>query len=215
MIWSDEALIRIGHDSRRRRVIRPIGKGLQKPYVQPTFKSNQVTIMVWAWFCADRIGPILTLARGGIGAVEYMKILYDGLLSMIDDLLGEPVDPDTIRVANENSLLFMHDNAPCYKDHRVGDLLQKHSIPVMCWPPQSPDLNPIENLWPGLKHHFHKRFLELGLCPSTNVAAIEKYCRMIRESWTEVDRKLLQRLIESMPGRVAAVIAANGGSTKY
>jgi len=46
-------------------------------------------------------------------------------------------------------------------------------------------------------------------------AAIAQYSKMIRETWTEVDQGFLHRLIESMPDRVAAVIAANGGSTKY
>jgi len=155
--------------------------------------------MVWSWFCGDRIGPILTLDRGGIGAVKYMKILYDGLLSMIPELTGWPVDPDTIRVADKCSLLFMHDNAPCHKDHRVHDLLQKHGIPVMCWPPQSPDLNPLENVWPDFKHRFHRRFRALGTHLSMSSAAIAQYGKIVQESWAEVHLEFLQQLIESMP----------------
>jgi len=92
VIWSDKSLIRIGHDSRRRRIIRPTGKGLQEQYLLLSFKSNQVTIMVWAYFCGERIGPILTLNKGGIGTVEYMDILSDGLMPMIDDLLEQLSD---------------------------------------------------------------------------------------------------------------------------
>ena len=102
--------------------------------------------MVWICFSGDRIGPILAFSKGGIGAVKYMKILHDRLLSMIDNILGQPVDPDTIRVVNESSLLFMHDNALYYKDHWVSKFFQEHSISIMCWPPQSPDLNPLENV---------------------------------------------------------------------
>ena len=100
--------------------------------------------MVWACFCGNKIRPILPLHQGGIGAVEYMEILSGGLMSIIDDLLGHLADQDTIRVVDENSLLFMHDNAPCHRDRRVSKLLHKYSIPVMHWPPQSPDLNPLE-----------------------------------------------------------------------
>jgi len=85
----------------------------------------------------------------------------------------------------------------------------------MSWPSQLLDLNPLENRWPGLKHRFHKRFMELALCRSTNVAAIEKYCGMIHEAWTEVDQKLLQGLIESMTERVVAVIAAKDRLIDY
>ena len=215
MIWSDESLIRIGHDSRRHRVIRPVGKGLEERYLLLSFKSNQVTIMVWACFCGERIGPILTLNKGGIGAVEYMEILSRGLMPMIDELLEQPADQDTIRVADKNTLIFMHDNVPCHKDHRVSEFLQKHSISIMCWPPQSPDLNPLEHVWPDLKHRFYKRFIKLRTCPSTSSAAIAQYSEMIRKAWAEVDREFLCRLIGSMPERVAAVIAANGGHMKY
>ena len=66
-----------------------------------------------------------------------------------------------------------------------------------------------------IKHRFYKRFIELGACPSMSSAAIAQYSKMIQKAWAEVDRRFLYRLIESMPDRVAAVIAANGRSTKY
>jgi len=53
--------------------------------------------------------------EGRIGADEYEDIVYDALFSLIDDLLEPPEDPDTIHVANENTFVFMQDNAPCHK----------------------------------------------------------------------------------------------------
>ena len=102
--------------------------------------------MVWTCFCGDRIGPILPLHQGSIGAVEYMAILSDGLMSMIDDLLGHVANQDMIRVVDENSLLFMHDNALYHQDRWVSKLLYKYSISIMHWPLQSSNLNPLENV---------------------------------------------------------------------
>jgi hypothetical protein len=74
-----------------------------------------------------------------------MDILYDRLLSMVDDLLQLPEGTDTVEVADENTLLLMHCNAPCHKTGDVRDL-QENNIPVMTWPANPPDLNPIKNL---------------------------------------------------------------------
>ena len=102
--------------------------------------------MIWECFSGTRIGPLLTFEQGGIGSDEYMDILYDRLLSIVDDLLQLPEDSNTIEVADENTLLFMYDNAPCHKTEEVCELPQENNIPVMVWSANSPDLNPIENL---------------------------------------------------------------------
>ena len=179
VIWSNEALIRIGHDSKRHRIIRSIHAGLQECYLLPSLKLNQVTIMVWICFCGNKIGPIFAVNQGEIGAVEYIEMLPDGLVLMIDDLLKKPVDQDTICFANENSLVFMQNNAPCHRGHQVFKFLQDCSVPVMCRPAQSPNLNLLKNVWPDLKHWFYKRFIDHRLHPSTFSAAVAQYIKIM------------------------------------
>jgi len=153
--------------------------------------------------------------EGGIGANEYEDILYDRLFSLIDDLLEPPKDAETIQVANENTFLFMQDNASCHKAQEVLDFLAEYQVPVIQWPAQSPDLNPIENLWTEFKAAFHKRFMELFNHPSKSLEARYRYAEVLNEVWYTIGQDLVDRLIESMPRRVQAVIEAHGGWIKY
>ena len=73
------------------------------------------------------------------------------------------------------------------------------------WPPYSPDLNPIENLWADLK----KR-VERHNC--TNVVALES---AVRFEWKETSKELCQKLVGSMPKRIALLFELNGAPTGY
>src|SRR5271169_340775 len=77
VIWSDESSIWIGVNPRRRWVIRRKGERLNPQYVEKSFKSAQVKVMVWACFTGERLGPLIVCNEGGIGAEEYEDILYD------------------------------------------------------------------------------------------------------------------------------------------
>lgn len=69
--------------------------------------------------------------KGRIGVDEYKDILYNGLFSLINNLLEPPEDAETIQVADENTFVFMQDNALCYKATDVLDFLEEHRVPVM------------------------------------------------------------------------------------
>ena len=101
--------------------------------------------MVWAYFSGDRLGPLIVCDEGGIGGNEYEDILYSRLFSLIDNILQLP-ESDTIQIADKNTFLFMQDNALCHKAECILKFLAENHVPVMEWPAQSPNLNPLENL---------------------------------------------------------------------
>lgn len=75
----------------------------------------------------------------------------------------------------------------------------------MNWPPQSPDLNPIEQLWDHLDRLLRKD------PPSSARNAWLKLSKL----WSEIEPITLETYVHSMRRRCLAVIEANGGHTKY
>lgn len=89
---------------------------------------------------------------------------------------------------------------------QIKDFLSEIGVLAMDWPGNSPDLNPIENLWHILKVRVTKKK------PRT----LRDLDRIIEEVWyTGISAETLQNLTNSMPDRIQAVIKNKGGSTKY
>ncbi len=59
-------------------------------------------------------------------------------------LLRDTIIPKLAAVSHP--MVFMQDNAPYHKSRIVMDFLAENNIETLDWPPQSPDMNPIENL---------------------------------------------------------------------
>ena len=82
-----------------------------------------------------------------------------------------------------------------------------HDIQVFDWPPQSPDLNPIEHLWNYLK----RRLASYEHVPTS----MRQLWERIEVEWDKIPVEECLKLIETMPDRISAVIKAKGRHTKY
>jgi len=85
----------------------------------------------------------------------------------------------------------------------------------MEWPEQSPDLNPIENLWGDFKVRFHKRFVDMFDHPSKNLEARYQYGEVVQDVWCNQGMEIVDALVKSMPKRCQLVIEAEGRWIKY
>jgi transposase len=114
----------------------------------------------------------------------------------------------------EHNSIYMHDNASIHSAYIVQDWLRDEAIEIMDWPPYSPDLNPIENLWKQLKDEIIRAHPEL-ITMGNSDQAMGYLIDCAKEAWEALKEDMLNKLAEGMQKRVDAVKAANGWYTKY
>ena len=85
----------------------------------------------------------------------------------------------------------------------------------MEWPLRSPDMNLIKNLWAHLKLELHRRYPDTATLRGSPGYIRQVLSERLHEVWWSIGEEVLDRLIESMPHRVQALIDARGWYTDY
>jgi transposase len=195
VVFSDETKVnRYGSDGRK-WCWKQRGALLPSHQVSPTVKHGGGSLMVWGCFMAQGVGNLVRI-DATMDRHVYLQILQEDLLGSLD---WYGVD--------KTKIVFQHDNDPKHTSNIVTAWLANEHIEVLDWPPQSPDLNPIEHVW----RHFK---MELAKHP-TMATSMHELWERAEEAWNKIPTELLVHLIESMPEGIATVIAANGGYTRF
>ncbi|GFV50405.1 transposable element Tcb1 transposase [Trichonephila clavipes] len=97
--------------------------------------------------------------------------------------------------------IFQQDNAHPHTARVAQDFLRHFQ--TLPWPARSPDLSPVEHVWDQLKR-------QMPSCYSVHDLELA-----VQDLWAHLPQDNIRCLINSMPDRVAACIAAGGGPTRY
>ncbi|KAG1494619.1 hypothetical protein G6F46_012333 [Rhizopus delemar] len=173
------------------------GSPLQPHHVIPTVKHGGGSVMVWACMTSHGVGYICEIYDGRMTAPDYIHILKTELA-------------DTLAYyrLGDGDFIFQHDNDPKHTAKITTTYLKEEAkYPVLHWPSQSPDLNPIEHMWRHLK-------LKLALYEQ-RARGVHELWERIKIEWETFDRDVCCKYIDSLPARVQAVIKAKGGNTIY
>jgi hypothetical protein len=73
------------------------------------------------------------------------------------------------------------------------------------WPAQSPDLNPLENLWGIMSQKL----------ANTAFEDTEALRRGVCAAWDALEQQTIDHLVSSFPSRCRAVLEAKGSHTRY
>ncbi|KAI7971847.1 hypothetical protein EIK77_009240 [Talaromyces pinophilus] len=160
--------------------------------------------MVWAAIWGDKRSDLIQLERdfdskkNGYSSKSYLKV--------IEDILPTIYEP---------GLLFMQDNAPIHTSKESKAWFVDNGIKLLDWPPYSPDLNPIENLWFPLKEGVYIVNPDIENTPGGEDTISNILAQAAQQSWEDLQASLIKNCVGSMKKRLEAVIEAEGWYTGY
>ena len=104
----------------------------------------------------------------------------------------------------------MEDGAPVHRCRAAKEWKAQRGMQVLPWPAQSPDSNPIENLWMIMK-----RRVQALRARGRRPRDLEEYKACLQGVWDELQPQNWNKLIASMPSRLKEVIKNEGGPTHH
>ncbi|ORD93280.1 TCB2 [Hepatospora eriocheir] len=125
-------------------------------------------------------------------ALYYVEILANNL-------------PSSMSKFGFENFKLLQDGDPKHRSKLAREYFEFNNIKLIEWASQSPDLNPIENLWVIIKRRL--KGIEFN--------SINEMKEIVQEVWQNIDTNICVNLVNSMSKRIKGVIKAKGGHSKY
>ncbi len=189
VLFSDESKFCISFGNQGPRVWRKGGEAHSPSCMKSSVKFPQ-SVMIWGAMSSAGVGPLCFL-KTNVTAPVYQEILEHFMLPSADQLFKDA------------DFIFQQDLAPAHTAKSTKSWLNDHGVGVLDWPANSPDLNPIENLWGIVKRKMRNK----------RPKNADELKATVKETWASIPPQQCHKLITSMPRRIEAVIKR--APTKY
>jgi transposase len=194
LLWDEEWKSWIFSDEKKFNLDGPDGWAKywhdirREPRIYQKHHSGGGSVMCWSAFGWNGQCPIVFI-NGRVNSIAYTNILQCHLLPNINHCANQPI-------------VFQLDNAPIHTSHHTKNWLTAHMNWHHNWPPYSPDLNVMENMWAILARHVYAN--------GRQYHSVEELKQVIVECWNGITEETRRNLIRSMKKRMVEVVAGDG-----
>lgn len=151
-------------------------------------------VMFWGAIINDEfLGPVRVAEGVKINSTFYCDLLEKNFLPWFRKK----------GAAFKRNMIFMQDNAPSHSSRHTQEWLEKKKQKVMVWPPNSPDLNPIEHFWAILKAKIYEG--------GRQFSGKEQLWDAILECCKDISPETIRNLTKSVDNRLLLVVKKDGG----
>ncbi len=192
VLFSDEKIFKTDNDRRVVFVTRNKGEKYAPTCIVPTVKHGP-QVHVWGVMSWHGIGPLRRVV-GGLNGEQYRN-------NIVHDV--HEFGPDLVRTYGRP--VFQQDKAPAHWAKLTLQHFKDRQVTVLDWPGNSPDLNPLENVWSDVANRVQ----------GVAVRNSDELYVAVARAWDEVSLEYIRALYRGMPRCVLAAKLARGGNTRY
>lgn len=176
-----------------KQVIRRVWKKRGEKFYVSTVK-HPIKIHAWGCFTQQGFGKLVLFKRT-LNSKLMCNIYKNGLLPSVIKWFGE----------DSNDWKLLEDNDPKHRSKMSKAFKVDNDIESLPWPSQSPDCNPIENVWALMK-------LKINGQPPTST---NNFVARIKKEWKKLSSEFAEKLVSSMENRVKLLIERKGDYINY
>lgn len=185
VVWTDEKMFEL-YPQKGRLYAKILPDEIPDDFPRPKVQQGGKKIMVWG-------------AISGKGKL-YLDVLEESVTGETYSCFLHQRALPAIRKICQKSYIFMQDNAPAHRANLTKLYLQISGVKVLEWPPQSPDLNPIEGVWSWMAMKIKAKVFN----------NVQDLTDAVFQLWEELPKSVILAYIEKLNDKMNYILEHNG-----